>query len=252
MAKFYPAYSISFCASERRERRESSGFLVCNSLVGPGVNKKGRKSRTFFLGCRLLRSESRRRESQPSALARRRRRRSSDSVNMATNKMRRTRNQPTVDGVLLASCLVVLVSQPSRLSYVVNKNWCWQTRREVRSRAALDSVGPLPPCPRDEQQFYFVFGFFFLFSSRKDSLRSYHTGMLGGDLLDGCVGFVLSLHYMPILRRSLAQIQFLELTLNNMKHWEGNSGIFFPFFLLVSSPSICALFRQRPQSRSVV
>lgn len=124
MAKFYPAYSISFCASERRERRESSGFLVCNSLVGPGVNKKGRKSRTFFLGCRLLRSESRRRESQPSALARRRRRRSSDSVNMATNKMRRTRNQPTVDGVLLASCLVVLVSQPSRLSYVVNKNWC--------------------------------------------------------------------------------------------------------------------------------
>lgn len=101
MAKFYPAY-ISFCASARRERvraREKRvlRFLGLQFISCPGVNKKGRKSRTFISFFWVVVSfvpNQEWRESQPSALARRR---SSDSVNIATNKMRRTRNQPTVD-----------------------------------------------------------------------------------------------------------------------------------------------------------
>lgn len=52
MAKFYPAY-ISFCASARRERERAREkrvlrFLGLQFISCPGVNKKGRKSRTFF------------------------------------------------------------------------------------------------------------------------------------------------------------------------------------------------------------
>ena len=50
------------------------------------------------------------------------------SLNMATNKMRRTRNQPAVYRSF-GPAVLHSVCQPSCLSYVVNWNWCWQKGR---------------------------------------------------------------------------------------------------------------------------
>lgn len=45
---------------ESQRKRESSGFLVCNSLVArASIKKEESQGLFFFLGCRLLRSESR-------------------------------------------------------------------------------------------------------------------------------------------------------------------------------------------------
>lgn len=50
------------------------------------------------------------------------------SLNMVTNKMRRTRNQPAVYRSF-GPAVLHSVCQPSCLSYVVNWNWCWQKGR---------------------------------------------------------------------------------------------------------------------------